>query len=263
MKHVQEKKRGHRILRIVLIVLAAAVVAAALGLHIYASDYYHATPEAEAALVSTDNVSITSLENGDVLFVPQDAEAAFVFYPGGKVEAAAYAPLLERLADRHVACVLTKMPENLAVLSPAAADRSRPELEDALAEAGIDATSLPWLIGGHSLGGAMAGSYVAGHEDTYQGLVLLGAYETSDIHESGLKVLLMYGEHDQVMNRTKYEECRKNLPSGSIEHIISGGIHSYFGSYGLQEGDGTPSITNEEQLDEAADTIATFAESLA
>lgn len=105
----------------------------------------------------------------------------------------------------------------------------------------------------------MAGSYVAGHEESYRGLVLLGAYETSDINSSSLSVLLMYGEHDGVLNRTKYDECLENLPSGYTELIIPGGIHSYFGSYGLQEGDGTPEIANAEQLDFAASAIADFA----
>lgn len=72
----------------------------------------------------------------------------------------------------------------------------------------------------------------------------------------------MYGEHDGVLNRTKYEECLKNLPSGYTELIIPGGIHSYFGSYDLQEGDGTPEITNAEQLDFAASAIADFAGTL-
>lgn len=262
-KQKEQGRRRRHILRTVLVVLVASVAACALGLHIYAADYCHATAEAKAALASTDDVTVTELENGDVLFVPEKTQAAFVFYPGGKVEATAYAPLLERLAERHVACVLTKMPENLAVLSPAAADRSRPELEEALVQEGIDTASVPWLIGGHSLGGAMAGTYAAGHEGAWQGLVLLAAYETEDIHESSMKALLIYGEHDGVLNRARYEECRANLPEGSCELVIPGGIHSYFGSYGIQDGDGEPEIANDEQLDEAARAIAAFAESLA
>lgn len=160
-KKASKKPRRH-ILRSILIVLAAVAVALALGIHIYATSYYHAEPEAQEALASTTDVTVTTLDSGDVLFVPKNADAAFVFYPGGKVEATAYAPLLARLADRGVACVLVKMPENLAVLAPNAADYARPELEEALSDTGEDSSALPWLIGGHSLGGAMAGSYVLG-----------------------------------------------------------------------------------------------------
>ena len=48
------------------------------------------------------------------------------------------------------------------------------------------------------------------------------------------------------------------IKKNSEEYVIKGGIHSYFGSYGLQDGDGTPTITNEQQLVEAADVISTF-----
>lgn len=260
----QKRHRGCRILKAILIVLACILAAFALGLHIYASDYYHASDDAISALQSTDTVKTEVLENGDALFLPEEPYAAFVFYPGGKVEAAAYAPLLQRLASEGVACVLTKMPKNLAVLEPWAADRSRSELEEALEKAGhADASSLPWLIGGHSLGGAMAGSYVADHQESYQGLVLLAAYETEDISESSIKVLLISGTNDSVLNRAKYEEALANLPEGAEELSIPGGIHSYFGSYGLQDGDGNPDIANAEQLDIAASAIASFADSLA
>ncbi len=38
--------------------------------------------------------------------------------------------------------------------------------------------------------------------------------------------------------------------------IIDGGCHAYFGMYGVQEGDGTPKISNEEQIEQTADAIA-------
>lgn len=258
----KKRHKGRRI-KAFFIILVCILAAFALGLHIYASDSYPASDDAISALQPTDTVKTEILENGDALFLPEEPYAAFVFYPGGKVEADAYAPLLSRLASKGVACVLTKMPENLAVLEPWAADRSRSELEEALEEAGhADASSLSWLIGGHSLGGAMAGSYVAGHEESCQGLVLLAAYETEDISESSLKVLLISGTNDSVLNREKYEEALANLPESYEELSIPGGIHSYFGSYGMQDGDGDPGITREEQLDITASAIASFAASL-
>ncbi|MBQ3182303.1 MAG: alpha/beta hydrolase, partial [Clostridia bacterium] len=36
-------------------------------------------------------------------------------------------------------------------------------------------------IGGHSLGGAMAASYLAETEEKYDGLILLAAYTTADL----------------------------------------------------------------------------------
>ena len=44
------------------------------------------------------------------------------------------------------------------------------------------------------------------------------------------------------------EEYRANLPDSAQESIIQGGCHAGFGNYGTQEGDGTPAITSEEQI---------------
>ena len=50
------------------------------------------------------------------------------------------------------------------------------------------------------------------------------------------------------MNREKYDENKSNLPDDFTEIVIDGGCHAYFGMYGAQDGDGTPVITNEEQI---------------
>ncbi len=50
------------------------------------------------------------------------------------------------------------------------------------------------------------------------------------------------------MNREKYEESKSNLPNNFTEYIIDGGCHAYFGMYGAQDGDGKPTVTNEEQI---------------
>lgn len=300
-----KKQHKHRVLKAVLATLVAVVCALALGIHVYASDYYHALPEASEAEASTETVEVQALDNGDVTLVPNGgkAAAALVFYPGGKVEATAYLPLLARLAQKNIACVLVHMPENLAVLSPNRADRGRVELEQAMSEQAAEAgasdsevtdsdaaqtttseagegssnstratspnnaqvegsNDIPWIMAGHSLGGAMAASYVASHTDTYQGLVLLAAYSTADLTQSGIKVLSVYGSNDGVLNRSTYAEDFANLPQDTTEYVIDGGIHSYFGAYGHQDGDGEATITNDEQLDLTADAIATFAEGL-
>ena len=112
-----------------------------------------------------------------------------------------------------------------------------------------------WYIGGHSLGGAMAASYVEKHTDDYEGLILLGAYSTADLSNTDLKVLSLYGSEDGVMDRAKYEECRPNLPSDAVEIVIEGGCHAYFGMYGEQKGDGVSRIEPEDQIRQSADAI--------
>ena len=86
--------------------------------------------------------------------------------------------------------------------------------------------------------------------------MLLGAYSTADLSGTNLKVLSVYGSEDMVMNREKYESEKINLPEDFTEIVIDGGCHGYFGMYGMQDGDGTPSITNEMQIQLTADAIA-------
>ena len=227
--------------------LLAILLAVCIAFGVYVNDYYHADPAAEDALVSDRFVTVTE-QDGNWVFVPESPTAGLIFYPGGKVENTAYAPLLHDLAEDGILCVLVKMPCNLAVLGMNAADgipECFPEVTD-------------WHIGGHSLGGAMAASYAAKHTDELDGLVLLAAYSTADLTDSGLRVYSTYGSEDGVLNREKYEADRINLPQDTTETVIDGGCHAGFGSYGAQNGDGTPTISAEEQQQQTADALAAW-----
>ena len=161
------------------------------------------------------------------------------------MEYSAYQPLMAACAERGILCILVEMPFNLAVLDINAADgiqEQYPEIEK-------------WYIGGHSLGGSMAASYLADHTDDYDGLILLGSYSTADLSETDLDVLSVYGSEDKVMNRMKYDENKSNLPNDFVEVVLEGGCHAYFGMYGAQEGDGKPTISNEEQIFLTAENI--------
>ena len=211
----------------------------------YVSDYYRTDWDAIEAFSPMNSVSTELHDNGTLVFKPENATQGFIFYPGGKVEYTAYQPLMEACAQQGILCILVEMPFNLAVLDIDAADGIQdqyPEIEK-------------WYIGGHSLGGSMAASYLADHINDYDGLILLGSYSTANLSETDLDVLSVYGSEDKVMNRAKYEENKSNLPNDFIEVVIDGGCHSYFGMYGAQEGDGKPMISNEQQIFLTAEQI--------
>ena len=73
---------------------AFVLLCAAFG--IYAGVYSHAEPEAEAALRPDAEVTVTKTYYGWYFDGPSEDDL-YVFYPGGKVEETAYAPLLHRL----------------------------------------------------------------------------------------------------------------------------------------------------------------------
>ena len=204
----------------------------------YVGDYYRADQMLIETFAPVTTVSTEILNDGTMVFEPESATKGFIFYPGGKVEYTAYQPLMAACAEQGILCILVEMPFNLAVLDIDAADgiqEKYPEIKK-------------WYIGGHSLGGSMAASYLADHIDDYDGLILLGSYSTADLSETNLDVLSVYGSEDQVMDQVKYEENKSNLPGDLIEVVIDGGCHAYFGMYGAQEGDGKPTISNEEQI---------------
>ena len=211
---------------------------------VYLGSYYKADDDAIAAFMP-DGCEWREEDNGNLFFEPMGATRGFIFYPGGKVDHSAYIPLMQACAEAGILCVIVEMPFRLAVLDMNAAD-GIPEMFPEIAE---------WYIGGHSLGGAMAASYVAKHMDEYEGLILLGAYSTADLSDSDIEVLSIYGSEDGVMDRDKYRECLENLPDNAQETVIDGGCHAYFGMYGEQDGDGTPILTAQEQIYKTANAI--------
>lgn len=222
----------------IMAVFLAVILTAGIACAVYINDFYPANEMALEALISDEKVEVTELTNGDYVFMPENPAAGLIFYPGGKVEHTAYAPLMRLYAEYGILCVLVKMPAKLAVLDMNAA-KGIPEQYPDIKE---------WYIGGHSLGGSMAAGYAAKNAQEFEGLLLLASYSTADISQSGLDVLSVYGSEDEVLNMEKYEENIGNLPSDVQERVIEGGCHAYFGSYGEQEGDGTATINPIEQM---------------
>lgn len=236
--------KKHKKLIVTLCVVTTLLLAVFIGCAAYVGDYYHAEDTAIAAMAGTNNYTIEE-HAGNIAFIPDEPISGLIFYPGGKVEHTAYAPLMSEFADNGILCVLIEMPFRLAVLDMNAADGIQddfPQIEK-------------WYIGGHSLGGAMAASYISNHADEFDGLLLLGAYSTADISDSGLSVISVYGSEDKVLNMEKYEENRNNFPQGFTELIIDGGCHSYFGNYGHQDGDGEPAVSMEEQIKQTVEVF--------
>ena len=249
--------------RRVAIALAIAIVAGGAGFFAYFNDCYHAnetadqyfaawgSDSAEAIDIANENdqagVQRTVTESDSFIAVGSPAsEYGLVFYPGAKVEPAAYVPLLEKIADKGVYCVMAKMPFNFAFFNINAADALM-----------ADAPAVKhWWIGGHSLGGVVAATYTADHADALEGIALLAAYSTEDLNVGSLRAIVLYGSNDLVVNRESLAKCAENLPEGSQTVVIEGGNHASFGDYGAQEGDGEATISAEEQRAITADAIA-------
>ena len=226
-----------------LIGVVAVLSVAAAGANLWVEGQYPYRDAATAALVTDAAVTVEQTESA-IAFIPDEPVSGFIFYPGGLVPTEAYAPLLHALAEEGVLCVVPVMPFRLAVLDMNAADGIAAQYPDITR----------WAIGGHSLGGAMAASYAAGHGEDFAALVLLAAYSTAELPED-LSVVSIYGDADGVMNREKYAKYRPNLPENAVELIIPGGNHAQFGDYGSQKGDGAATIPPDEQIRQTVQII--------
>ena len=205
------------------------------------------------ALISDEQVIVTE-ESGLITFAPVNVEydMGLVFYPGGRVDYRAYAPVLRRIAERGYFVALVLVPLNLAFFNTNAADQVM-ELYPNISR---------WVVGGHSLGGVTAASYAGGHLEDIDGLVFWAAYPANDsLKDTNVKAITIYGAND-MEGDAQINISESRLPATASFVIIQGGNHAQFGSYGPQPGDRPATITAEEQWAQAAEITVQFLESL-
>ncbi len=202
----------------------------------YVSDYYRA--EDAALEVLAQGSGISQQDNLTILSPTVSTDTAIIFYPGAKVEAEAYLPLLDQIRQTGVACILVHMPFHMAIFDANAAEEviaRFPEYQH-------------WYMAGHSMGGAMASKFASDHPNLVDGLILMGAYIYGDYPDE--KALTIYGSLNQsVEDHIDYTE---NI----VE--IEGGNHAQFGNYGPQKGDLPAAISSEEQQRQTVEAIEAF-----
>ena len=233
-----------KILKRVLLGLLVVAVIGTLGFVAWAETPVPPTDIALQALNSDAQVTVTQ-HNGFITFEPasQRTTTGFIFYPGGRVDYRAYAPVLRKIAEQGYFVALVKVRLNLAFFDVNAADKviaAFPEIER-------------WGIGGHSLGGVAAALYTKDHLDTIRAIAFWASYPADDsLKNASLLVTSIYGTKDGLSTGGKIEESKKLLPAQTQYVAIDGGNHGQFGSYGIQAGDNAASISAEAQWDQIA-----------
>ena len=223
----------HKKLWIIVLVVACLTCVG----YVYVNTYYCANTVAEDAMVSDSMVRVDDQEDW-IAFVPEKYEMGIILYPGAKVESEAYAPLCKRYAQAGVLSAVAKVPFHIAFFAQNIAD----EIKSAY-------VCKNWYIGGHSLGGVVAGNYFKEHQDGLEGLVLLASYTTADFSGTDAKMIYVEASNDLVLNKKSYEKNMKNASNESYAITIQGGNHAQFGSYGKQKGDGDATISPQKQWD--------------
>ena len=225
-----------------------ALILVAVGAWLIAP--FAATDVALDAMVSTPDVAVTSSASS-ITLEPQGSVSGvgLVFQPGARVDARAYAHILRPLAEEGHRVVIVKQPLGVAFFASGFAGSwadQNPETE--------------WAVGGHSLGGVVASLNVADDGDLDR-LVLWASFPPSDISDTaGLDVVSVYGTNDGLSTPDDVRASATDLPEETAFVPVEGAVHSHFGDYGEQPGDGEPGTSRTEaQEDIVAATLAFLA----
>lgn len=223
-------------------VFAALLIVASVGFYGWTRAARYPASSAASALADSART-----EPGWYVFEPAgEPTAGFIFYPGGLVDPAAYAPLMQQLSDGGVLAVIVPMPLDLAVFGVDRAD----DVIAAYPDIGA------WVIGGHSLGGAMAAEYLKAEPDAVDGIVFLASYpaDSTDLSAIPVRAVSIYGTEDGVAAEV-FEESLQRLPDGTSLEVIQDGNHAQFGDYGPQKGDGTAMMSRARQQRQTTNAI--------
>ncbi len=210
-----------------------------------------ATGAAVDAMAGTDAITVTDATTTITLSPSGSAPAdGFVFQPGAKVDPRAYVPLLTRVSEAGTLVVIVKQPLNIgftAIGAPEGIIEDHPEIA-------------VWSVGGHSLGGVAASSF-AGRPDAVDGLVFWASYPLGSLADrADLTVTSVSGTQDGLSTPEDIEASRADLPPTTTFVAVEGGVHAFFGDYGKQSGDGTPtvsrSVAQAEIVDATVDALA-------
>ena len=191
--------------------------------------------EPAITVLSQNNVQ---LKDGLLVFHPTSTTSrGLIYYPGGLVDPEAYAVTAQGITDEGYLVIIPKMPLNLAFLGINRADEIQlryPEITS-------------WVIGGHSLGGAMAAEYAKNNLDNVDGLIMFASYpaKNEDFVNFPYPILVVIGSND--LGAPKQEAFYETVVNSATLYVIEGGNHRQYADYSFQNNDGTATISAAKQ----------------
>lgn len=248
----ESKSRGVRARRIIAIVAAgfgAALAVATVAFVLWATDAYSAEATAWETVQSDQRIAVES-DGNIVMMTPRlrSNGEGLIFFAGARVDPDAYAATFKNTVAAGTTVIVVRPPLNLAIL----------ETRDASDFTGRAPDVDRWAVGGHSMGGVRACGYA--QDPQIVALVLLASYCGNDdlSGRADLSVLTLSGTRDSLATPEKIENAASTLPADATFIQIEGVSHAQFGAYGPQDGDGTPTMDNEEARALISDAITEF-----
>jgi len=202
-----------------------------------------------------DDQRVHVKDGRQIEFVPQQniQDLGVILYPGGRCDPRAYAPVMREIAAAGFPVFIPKMPLRLAVLGAKRAGQIMQE----------QSSIKHWVIGGHSMGGAMAAGWAHNQPDTIRGLFLMGSY-AARMHampDSQIPVAVLHGTRDFFLSQAELDAQPERLPQHTEFIDINGGDHYQFGSFTNMEV--TASIPRLDQQRQVTGALLRFLNSVA
>ena len=239
-----------KILRRLLIGVLVIVLIGTIAMVVWATVSAQEATEPAVVLLRANGVE---REDGQLVFRPSSPnDKGLIYYPGGLVEPEAFAATAQGIADAGYLVVIPKMPLNLAFTGINRADGIRtdfPEIES-------------WVIGGHSLGGAMAAEYAKNNVDNLDGLIMYASYPANneDFVDFPIPILTIMGSKDPGV--TEQEAFYDAIADSATRFVVEGGNHRQYADYSFQADDGIATISAAEQQDQIIAATVQFLDTL-
>ncbi|EWS99875.1 hypothetical protein N865_20100 [Intrasporangium oryzae NRRL B-24470] len=234
----------------ILVALATVVVLGAL----FWLRPFAASDDAVAAMAGGDGVRVTdSATRIEIAPTSGEPRTGLVFQPGARVDPRAYVRMLSGVSRAGTLVVIVKQPYQigfLAIGAPGGIIAAHPEVK-------------AWSVGGHSLGGVAASSYAADHPTQVHGILFWASYPLGSLADrTDLHVASVSGTKDGLATPADIAASKPNLPPTSVFTPVEGAVHAFFGDYGEQPGDGTPTVTRADAQRQIVDASVALMGSL-
>ncbi len=206
----------------------------------------------EPAITILQENNIQQVDGLLVFQTDTPTDRGLIYYPGGLVDPEAYAVTAQGIADAGYLVVVPKMPLNFAFLGINRADKIRAQYSEITS----------WVIGGHSLGGAMAADYAKNNVENLDGLIMYASYPANnkDFMDFPVPILCITASNDP--GSPKQQAFYETVSDSAQLVVIEGGNHRQYADYSFQNNDGVATISAAEQQDQIINATILFLNSL-
>ncbi len=248
-QRVNEKVRK-KLIKNVLAVMCALAVISIVGFFVWLNDTYKTNEYATHFMISTPRIEVKNEENGTIIFKPKTgaSKTGVIIYPGQKIEPKSYARLSNMLASSKYTVFVPKLRFNFSSFSSNLASKIIKENPD------IN----KWYLVAHSTSGDVALNEAA-NQKKILGVVFLGTYPSGDdLKLINKPVLSIWGTKDGILDFSKFNEYKNNMPSNAHFYEIIGGNNTNFADIETIPNDNKSIISAEAQQKQAANEIISF-----